>query len=234
MHIFSNFSLDISSEGRYLFLTKEGMEMSQIIVAQNANGIVLAGENRAIQLDEKGNEISLQMNRLLPLTSHCALIIVGAAEGRDMGNALRSFLVGEKLNDVQDIYGAALAYLSTEYERFMRKKCEMLSIDPIHQVSFILAGRTERDPGMPYRLYFLWTKKKLPQLDGDEISQAFSVPRRMGLEFQLNKMCKENASLEEILKKMTEGMEQLKTKGEVSGPLSFATITQEGFQSLNP
>ncbi len=208
--------------------------MSQIIVAQNVHGIVLAGENRAIQLDEKGNEISLQINRLLPLTSHCALLTAGAAEGKDMGNALKSFLLGEKLNDVQDIYGAALAYLSTEYEQFMRKKCEWLPVDPIHQVSFVLAGRTERDPVMPFRLYFLWTKKKLPRLDGDEISHAFSLPRRMGLEFRLNKMCKENASLKEILRKMTDGMEQLKSKGEVSGPFSFATITQEGFQSLNP
>jgi 20S proteasome alpha/beta subunit len=208
--------------------------MSQIIVAQNANGIVLAGENRAIQLDEKGNEISLQINRLLPLTSHSALLIAGAAEGRDMGSALRNFLLGEKLNDVQDIYGAALAYLSTEYEQFMRKKCEWLPVDPIHQVSFVLAGRTERDPGMPFRLHFLWTKKKLPQLDGDEISHAFSLPRKMGLEFRLNKMCKENVSLKEILKSVREGMEQLKSKGEVSGPFSFATITQEGFQSLNP
>jgi hypothetical protein len=210
------------------------MNMSQIIVAQNVHGIVLAGENRAIQLDEKGNEISLQINRLLPLFPHCALLISGSAEGRDMGSALKNFLVEEKLNDVQDIYGAALAFLSTEFERFMRKKCELLPIDPIHQVSFVLAGRTERDQVMPFRLYFLWTKKKLPQIDGDEISNAFSLPRRMGLEFQLNKMCKENAPLKEILKKMTEGMEQLKSKGEVSGPFSFGMITQEGYQSLNP
>ena len=208
--------------------------MSQVIVAQNIHGIVLAGENRAIQLDEKGNEISFPINRLLPLTPHCALLTAGSAEGTEMGNALKNFLEGEKLDDVQDIYGAALAFLSTEYERFMRKKCEWLPIDPIHQVSFILAGRTERDQVMPFRLYFLWTKKKLPQLDGDEISHAFSLPRRMGLEFQLNKMCKENAPLKEILKKMTEGMEQLKSKGEVSGPFSFATITREGYQSLNP
>ena len=208
--------------------------MSQIIVAQNAHGIVLAGENRAIQLDEKGNEISLQINRLLPLFPHCALLISGSAEGRDMGSALKNFLAEEKLNDVQDIYGAALAFLSTEFERFMRKKCELLPVDPIHQVSFVLAGRTERDPVMPFRLYFLWTKKKLPQLDGDEISNAFSLPRRMSLEFQLNKMCKENAPLKEILKKITEGMEQLKSKGEVSGPFSFGMITQEGYQSLNP
>jgi hypothetical protein len=208
--------------------------MSQIIVAQNVHGIVLAGENRAIQLDEKGNEVSLKMNRLLPLTPHCALLISGSAEGRDMGSALKNFLAGEKLNDVQELYGAAIAFLSTEYERFMRKKCELLPIDPIHQVSFILAGKTEKDQSMPFRLYFLWTKKKLPQLDGDEISHTFSLPRRMGLEFRLNKMCKENASLNGILKSVREGMEQLKGKGEVSGPFSFAMITQEGFQSLNP
>jgi hypothetical protein len=210
------------------------MEMSQIIVAQNVHGIVLAGENRAIQLDEKGNEISLKVNRLLPLTSHCALLTAGAPEGTEMGNALKNFIEGERLNDVQELYGAAIAFLSTEYERFMRKKCELLPVDPIHQVSFILAGKTEKDRSMPFRLYFLWTKKKLPQLDGDEISRAFSLPRRMGLEFQLNKMCEENAPLKEILKKMAEGMEQLKSKGEVSGPFFFGMITQEGYQSLNP
>ncbi len=150
----------------------------------------------------KEKEILLQVNRLLPLTSHCALLTAGAAEGIEMGNALKQFIQGEGLKDVQDLYGAALAFLSTEYERFMRKKCELLPIDPIHQVSFILAGKTEKDSAMPFRLYFLWTKKKLPQLDGDEISFAFSLPRRMGLEFQLNKICKEKGPLREILEKV--------------------------------
>ena len=208
--------------------------MSQIIVAQNVHGIVLAAENRAVQLDEKGKEISLQVNRLLPLSSHCALLTAGAAEGVEMGNALKQFVQGEKLNDVQELYGAAIAFLSTEYDRFMRKKCELLPVDPIHQVSFILAGKTEKDQVMSFRLYFLWTKKKLPQLDGDEISNAFSLPRRMGLEFQLNKMCKENASLKEIAEKTREGMGRLREKGEIDSPLSYATITREGFQSLKP
>jgi hypothetical protein len=170
----------------------------------------------------------------LSLSSHCALVTAGAAEGVEMGHALKQFIQGEKLNDVQELYGASLAFLSTEYERFMRKKCELLPVDPIHQVSFILAGRTEKDQSMPFRLYFLWTKKKLPQLDGDEISHAFSLPRRMGLEFQLNKMCKEKASLTEIVEKTKEGMQRLKEKGEIGPALSFAMITQEGFQLLSP
>jgi hypothetical protein len=208
--------------------------MSQIIVAQNRNGIVLAAENRAVQLDEKGEEILLQVNRLLPLTSHCALLTAGAAEGIEMGNALKQFIQGERIKDVQDLYGAALAFLSTEHERFMRRKCELLPIDPIHQVSFILAGKTEKDSAMPFRLYFLWTKKKLPQLDGDEISAAFSLPRRMGLEFQLNKICKEKGSLKEILDKAKEGMERLKERGEVILPITYGMITAEGYQSINP
>ena len=208
--------------------------MSQIIAAKNIHGIILAAENRALQLDESGKEISLQVNRLLPLTTHCALLTAGSAEGIEMGNALKSFIQGERLNDVEELYGASLAFLSTEYERFMRKKCELLPIDPIHHVSFVLAGKTAKDQSMPFRLYFLWTKKKLPQLDGDEISYAFSLPRRMGLEFQLNKMCKENASLKEILKKVVEGVEHLKEQGEVRSSISFARITQEGYQSLSP
>jgi len=209
--------------------------MSQIVVTQNIHGIILAAENRALQLDESGKEISLQVNRLLPLTSHCALLTAGSAEGIEMGNALKSFIQGERLNDVEDLYGASLAFLSTEYERFMRKKCELLPIDPIHHVSFVLAGKTAKDQAMPFRLYFLWTKKKIPRLDGDEISHAFSLPRRMGLEFQLNKMCKENASLKEILKKVMEGLRHLKSQGEVGSSFSFAMINQvQGYQSLNP
>ncbi len=208
--------------------------MSQIIVAKNIHGIVLAAENRALQLDESGKEISLKVSRLLPLTSHCAILTAGAAEGIEMGNGLKSFIQGEGLNDVEELYGASLAFLSTEYERFMRKKCELLPIDPIHHVSFVLAGMTSKDQTMPFRLYFLWTKKKLPQLDGDEISYAYSLPRRMGLEFQLNKMGKENAPLKEILKKVTEGVDRLKEQGEVGSSFSFARITQEGYQSLIP
>ena len=206
--------------------------MSQIVVAQSVHGIILAAENRAIQLNEKGEEVSFSVNRLIPLSSHCALIAAGAAEGIEMGNSLKHFIQGEGVKDIQDLYGAALAFLSTEYERFMRKKCELLPIDPIHHVSFVLAGRTEKDKENPFRLYYLWTKKKLPQLDGDEISTAFSLPRRMGLEYQLNQLCKKGTSLEEILAKVKEGIEKLKAQGEVKAAFSLAKITREGYQDL--
>ena len=208
--------------------------MSQIIVAQDNNGIVLAAENRAVQLDAEGKEIPYRVNRLLPIATHVALLTSGAAEGIGMGSALKLFIQEEGLKDIQDIYQKSLAFLSTEYERFMMKICELAPIDPLHQVSFILAGKTEKDLDMPFRLYLLWTKKKLPRLDGDEISFAFSIPRRVGLEYQLNKLCKAKESLENILGKVKIGMDHLKGLGEISFPVTYATISKDGYQVISP
>ncbi len=206
--------------------------MSQIIVAQSNRGIILAAGKRAVQVNEKGEEVALSVDRLIPLSSSCALVSAGAVEGVEMGKSLKEFLRGESLSDILDVYGASLAYLATEHERLMRKKCEILPIDPIHHASFILAGRTERDPERPFRLYYLWTKKKLPQLDGDEITHAFCLPRRMGLEYRLNQMGKANAPLQEILAQAREGMEKLRIQGEAGGPVAWARIDRDGYQSL--
>jgi len=54
------------------------------------------------------------------------------------------------------------------------------------------------------------------------------------LEFQLNKMCKENASPKEILRKVMEGMKHLNDRGEVGSSFSFAVINPTGYHSLNP
>jgi hypothetical protein len=206
--------------------------MSQIIVAQSIHGIILAAEKRAVQVNEKGEEVSLSMDRLIPLSPACALIAAGAVEGVEMGKSLKEFLRGEGLIDVQDLYGASLAYLATEHDRLMRKKCEILPIDIIHHVSFILAGKTELDQERPFRLYYLWTKKKLPQLDGDEISHAFCLPRRMGLEYQLNQMGKANASPEALVAKVKEGLDKFRAQGSVSGSFSWGKITGAGFEVL--
>jgi hypothetical protein len=147
---------------------------------------------------------------------------------------LRKFITEEGLNEIQEVYSAALPFLASEFEKFMRKECEIIPIDPIHHVYFILAGYTTKDPNRPFRLYLLWTKKKLPQLDGDEISFSYTAPRIMGLEYRLNRLCQENKPLDQILPEIKKGMEKMaKTQEEVGPPFSYAFITQEGFRVVD-
>ena len=205
--------------------------MSQIVVCQNGNGIVLATDGQAVDFSPQGEMIRLKVDRLIQLSQNTAVLSGGAADSVQMGQALKRFVKEEALNHIEDVYNAALPFLGTEFERFMRKRCETLPLDPIHHVYFILAGYTDRDPQRPFRSYLLWTKKRLPQLDGDEISLAYTAPRAMRLEYKLGRLCKENESLDSLLTEVKKGMGQLaESQDEIGPPFSYAFITTDGFR----
>ena len=219
--------------GVYELKQEKGKGMSQIVICQDAKGMVLAADGKAIDFDAKGEMIHLEVDRLIQLSKYTAILAGGAADGVQMCHALKNFLKEEGLNDIEEIYGAALPFLGTEFERFMRKRCETLPVDPIHHVHFILAGYADRLPHTPYRSYLLWTKKRLPQLDSDEISFTYTVPRMMGFEFKLNRLCKEDAPLDRLLSEIKQAMEGVtENHDEIGPPFHYAYITADGFWSL--
>jgi hypothetical protein len=205
--------------------------MAQLIAAHNYHGIVLAADSRAVHFDSEGNLVHLTVNRLLPLGDRAAILAGGAAQTVDMARSLQAFVSDEGLTDIEDIYTAALPYLSGEYERFMRKECRTLYLDPLLYAYFILAGYTDHDLDRPTRLYFLWTKRRLPRLDGDEVSHAFTVPRRIGLEAKLARLTQAGATSEEILDQVRTALHKLEEgQDDIGGPFVFATITAEGLR----
>ena len=208
--------------------------MSQLVACRNAHGIVLAADSLALELDAKGNMVVVKAERLLALGDHAAVLTGGAPEGTGMCRSLKRFIAEEALHNVEDIYRAGLPFLASEYELLMRKKCHVLPVDPLHHVHFIFAGVSSQDSPQPYRMYLLWTKKSLPQLDGDEIGLAYTVPRRMGLEYTLGQLCKENKPLEELLVLVRKHMEKLgQEQDEVGPPFTYAAITSEGVRVVD-
>jgi len=207
--------------------------MSQLIVCQNAHGIILATDSKAVAMGLGGEVGHMEVNRMLQLSEHTAIVTGGAEEGAEMLRGLKDFLLGEGLDDVQEVYEATLPFLASEYEQFMQRQCDLHPLDPIHQVYFVLGGCTNQTSLHDFRLYLLWTKRKLPMLDGDEISVAYTAPRLMGLEYKLNKLCLENRPLEEILSQVRAGMnERAKKDDEVGPPFKFAFISRAGFEEV--
>lgn len=209
--------------------------MSQILVCRSKEGIVLGVDSKAVDVDLQGNVVHSVVERLFPLGTHAAVAAGGASEGAEMARMLSRFVAEENLSDVTEIYTTSLAFLSSHFTEFMRKMCRVVPVDPLHQVHFILAGLSDQDPQNPFKMYLLWTKKKHPQLDGDEIRHAFTVPRRMALEYRLNMMAQRGASTEEVLKEVRSAMESLTWyKEEVGPPYRFAVISQEqGYQEVS-
>jgi hypothetical protein len=207
--------------------------MSQIVACRTDTGIILAADSKAFDVNPNNEIIEVKTNRMLQLTSDTAIITGGAAEGEMMCRNLKDFISEENLTAVEEVYKAALPFLASEYENFMRKKCAFLPIDPVHQVYFILGGYSQNKAPKPFQLYLLWTKMKLPQLDGDEISSAYTVPRLIRLEYRLNQLCRENKPLQKILTEIRSHLEkQAEIQDEISGPLSYALIDRNGFKKI--
>ena len=74
---------------------------------------------------------------------------------------------------------------------------------------------------------------KLPQLDGDQISSAYTVPRLIRLEYKLNQLSKENKPLKDILPEIRSHLEeQAEIHNEISGPFFYAVIDRDGFKKI--
>lgn len=205
--------------------------MSQLIACKTERGIVLGADGKAVDVDANGNLIELRVDRLHQLSQYTAILNGGSAAGESMCLALRRFVDEENLVRVDDIYQAALPFMASEYERFMRKTCEIRPIDPVHQVTFILGGYTDQDPQKPFQMYLLWTKRKLPLLDSDEIGSSFAVPRIIKLEHRLHQLASQNAELDVVMTEVRQGLERLaEIDEEISEPLSYASITKSGFK----
>ena len=208
--------------------------MSQLIACKNQKGIVLAADAKALDFDTAGNVHEYTVERLVQLNDTTAVLAGGAVAGTHMAEGLKRFVVEEKLSDVEAVYDAALPFLASEYEQFMRKSCEFMPLDPVHHVHFVIAGRKDNDRHNPFRLYFLWTKRKLPQLDGDEIGSAFAVPRLLRVEYRLSRLAGENAPLDRVLSEVSLALErQAESQEDVAGPFAYAVIDESGFRDLS-
>ena len=206
--------------------------MSQIVACKNRSGIVMAADSHAVDFNAQGQMVDRPINRLVQLTDKAAILTSGAPEGEKMCLALKSFLTQEKLSVIEDIYSATLPFLASEYERFMRTKCETLPL-AIHHVNFILGGASDDNERNPFRLYLLWTKKKQPLLDGDEIDSALAVPRMMRLEYKLHQLQMDNDSLEDMLTEIQTGLtQQANIQEDIAAPFTYALITLEGFKAV--
>jgi hypothetical protein len=207
--------------------------MSQLIACKSSRGIVLAADSKAVSVDDSGTLVDDEIERLIPLSKHTAILTGGAAAGVKMCRSLKDFIAGEGLDDIKAVYQAALPFLASEYEQFMRKICRFHPIDPLHQVNFILAGYSPADPIEPFSLYLLWTRKKLPLLDGEEISTVFTLPRVIRLEYRISQLAGEDAGLDRILSVVQEGLEQqAAAQEEIDRPFSYAILDRDGLRRI--
>jgi hypothetical protein len=199
--------------------------MGQLIACATADGVLLAVDSRAVMFEPYGEERLINLDRLVPVSSHVVLASAGALEAHDLCQDFATFAKDEKLTEMDALIEAAIPFFTGRYDEILRKMCEKCPPDPIINMYLVMAGYS----GNAGHLFVIWDRPKPPKIEYNRVTEVFTLPRRMGLEFKLNQLVKEKAPVVNMVAVAKAGLEKLAGQDEYIGPpFHFVTITKAG------
>jgi hypothetical protein len=199
--------------------------MGQLIACAASDGVVVATDSRAVMFEPYGEERFITLDRVVPVSSQAVLASAGAIEAHDLCKDFASFAKDEGLTDMDALIEAAIPFFSGRYDEILRKMCEKCPPDPIINMYLVLAGYS----GNSGHLFVIWDRPKPPKIEYNRVTDVFTLPRRLGLEFKLNQLLKEKAPLAKLAAAAKAGMEKLAGQDDsIGAPFHYVTITQAG------
>ncbi len=207
--------------------------MGQLIACAAVDGVLIASDSKTVFFSPDGEEKHLTVDRLVPVTSHIVLASAGALEAHDLCRDFAGFAKGEGLTDPDALIEAAIPYFTGRYDEILRKMCEKLPLDPVINMYLVVAGYSTKSPESPGRLFVIWDRPKPPKIEYNRVTNIFTLPRRMGLEFRLNQLLQQQAPLSRLVEVAKVGLERLAGQDEYIGPpYRFLTITAAGVKEV--
>jgi hypothetical protein len=207
--------------------------MGQLIACASEAGIVVATDSRA-ELFEPGKEGRfITVDRVVPVTSHAVLVSAGAWQARDVCQDFAVFAKDENLTDFEALIDAAIPFFTSRFDDILRKMCETLPPDPIINMYLLLAGYSSGSPKNPGHLFVIWDRPKPPRVEYNRVTNIFTLPRRLGLEFSLKQLVENKAPLSQVVGVVKSQMERLAGLDEIIGPpYHYLTITEKGIATV--
>lgn len=207
--------------------------MGQLIACATVDGILVASDSRAEFFTPAGETQFLTTPRLLTIGSQAVIASAGALEAQDLAVDFADFAKGEGLTDIDALIQAAEPFFAGKVDEFFRKACEKLPLNPVINMYLLLAGFSNKTLDNPHRLFVIWDRVKPPKIESTTVTHIFTMPRRLGLEFQLNALVAKLAPLSEVVSLAKAAMEKLASQDEYIGPpYTYYTITAAGVVQL--
>jgi hypothetical protein len=207
--------------------------MGQLIACATVGGILVASDSRVEFFEPDGKIRYMTQDHLIPVTSHAVLASAGAWEAQDVCKEFASFAKAEGLTDIDALIEAAIPFFTGKYDEILRKICTISPPDPIINLYLLLAGYSPKTPDKPYKIFVIWDRPKPPKIEYNQVTNIFTLPRRMGLEFTLNSLVARNAPLSEVVDTARSAMEKLAAQDERLGPpFHYLTVTDQGVHKV--
>jgi hypothetical protein len=206
--------------------------MGQLIACATAAGVLVGTDSRAEFFEPQGERF-ITVDRLVPITSHAVLASAGNWEAQDICKEFAGFAKSEGITDLDGLMEAAIPYFTGKYDEMVRKLCETMPPDPVVNMYLLLAGYDLKTRDHPARLFIIWDRPKPPKIEYNRVTNIFTLPRRLGLEFKLNQLAQQQAPLAKVAEVAKAGMEKLAAQdNRIGPPYRFMTVTAAGLSDV--
>jgi hypothetical protein len=207
--------------------------MGQLIACATAEGVLVGTDSRAEFFEPFGEERFITVDRLVPISSHAVLASAGNWEAGSICKEFADFVQSEGITDIDGFIEAAIPFFTGKYDEILRKMCEHVPPDPVVNMYLVLAAYNTKTPDNPSRLFVIWDRPQPPKIEYNRATPVFTLPRRLGLEFQLNQLVQQKAPLARMAEVARAAMDKLAARDEGIGPpFRYLTVTAAGLTDV--
>jgi hypothetical protein len=200
--------------------------MTQIILYQAQQGVVLATDSRAVRFDERGTPSYFAVQKLFRLTPSTLLATAGAGYGLRLCLQFQQRVQQMRLIQVDDVMEVAVAFFQNQVALAQSGFPSSHPTAEMERLYIVLAGYGSVQPPSPLRFLVLAAEHATDPLHILTTTHFVCIPRRINIEYRLNQLAVDEVTCEEVESLCMKYLLQLVSNtDEVAPPFHFARIT---------
>jgi len=203
--------------------------MSQLVVYQAEEGIVLATDSHAVHYPGTDRREIVQVRKLFPLTPHAAMVTAGVGYGLPLCAAFQEHVKRAGIAEWEEILQRASIFFPSEVRRLQGSDALEGLEEGLHRLYIVVAGHDFLRTESPFRFRLLASEGPGDPLRFRETGPLVAIPRQMTLEYRLSRLSPSKNRLDAAEKTVGDFMKRLaEADDEIGPPFLFARITADG------
>lgn len=213
-----------------------GEGMTQILGAVTSEGIMVATDSVATEVDPQGNERRFPVEKLFSVGSHAFIVSGGMGISVDLSLRFKRYFEEKGLPGIEPMIPAAGAFLNGQLGEALRVSRQPVGQQgELERIYFLLGGYSFRSGETPYQLALWGSETGRIPLKRIQVGAGVAIPRALAAEVRLNRMAMDKRPLGEILDFAHQFLAKVAASGpDVGPPFRFGVVTSSGFKLLEP
>jgi hypothetical protein len=205
--------------------------MTQVIAAVHSGGIALATDSRAIRYDVEGPGRILTVRKLFSLGTHAFVLSAGSGIGLPLSRRLEAFVRHRGISWADRVLRLAGPFLTQHYREVLSSAGDSIHEDPLGRLFFLVGGAPCGGFNNPYKMILLASEGGRLPFEEHEVRHCLTIPRSLGLEIKLHRLCLNQTPLEGIVALAKDFLHRRAQEDEgVGPPFHWAVLTGQGLR----